>query len=286
MNKPTLVFSLLLSSLLALSAIADDRDEFNRALNFSKQGQWQQAAELYAQLARNNPQWPEPKNNLAVSLLNLGKINEAQQALDAAVVSRNSFSVAQTNRQRLYDYLAAQAYSKALSQKSATPLPTLDLISVLDLPAVASVAAVVTPPPPVAAASVATASVNKMSANVIPAVEAAVNSWARAWSEANLKDYLAAYSKQFKPDDGSSFAEWENSRRVRLQRVRLQTADNTQVTVQDLRVYVDAAQQQAVVEFLQSYTSSTYRDRTVKQLLLGLEGNNWRILAERVITQM
>ena len=281
MNKPTLVFSLLLLNLLAFSAIADDRDEFNRALNFSKQGQWQQAAELYAQLARNNPQWPEPKNNLAVSLLNLGKINEAQQALDAAVVSRNSFSVAQTNRQRLYDYLAAQAYSKALSQKSATPLPTLDLISVLDLPAVASVAAVVTPPPPVAAASVATASVNKMSANVIPAVEAAVNSWARAWSEANLKDYLAAYSKQFKPDDGSSFAEWENSRRVRLQ-----TTDNTQVTVKNLRIYIDPDQQQAVVEFLQSYTSSTYRARTVKQLLLGLEGNNWNILAERVITQM
>jgi tetratricopeptide (TPR) repeat protein len=269
-------FSLFLCCLMPLVAVANDRDLFNRALGLSKQGQWQQAADIYLQLASKNPQWPEPKNNLAVSYLNLGKITEAQKALDAAVVSRNSFSVAQNNRQRLYDYLAAQAYSKALSQTTITPLPALELISALELPPQTVTATPVAVAPPV------TAAVNKTDVTTInAALETAVNNWAHAWSAANVKNYLAAYSARFKPDDGKSFAEWENTRRVRLQ-----ITDNPRVEVQNLRIYVDTAQQQAVVEFLQSYTSSTYSDRTLKQLLLTLEGNTWRILAERVITQM
>jgi tetratricopeptide (TPR) repeat protein len=278
MIKLKFFVSIILFALLSQSVLADDRDVFNRALNLSKQGQWQQAADLYAQVASRNPQWPEPKNNLAVSLINLGKISEAQQALDAAVVSRSSFSVAQNNRQRLYDYLAAQAYSRALSQKSLATPPVLDLISVLDLPAIQSVVAPVVTAPVVAVATPGSGAGNPA---VIAAVESRVSNWAQAWSAANIKDYLDAYSSRFKPDDGKSFVEWENSRRVRLQ-----TAGTTQVTVQNLHIYIDTAQQQAVVEFLQSYTSNTYSDRTVKQLLLTLEGNNWRILAERVITQM
>ncbi|HEX5637682.1 MAG TPA: tetratricopeptide repeat protein, partial [Gammaproteobacteria bacterium] len=263
---------------------ADDREVFNRALNLSKQGQWQQAADLYAQLASRNPQWPEPKNNLAVSLINLGKITEAQQALDAAVVSRNSFSVAQTNRQRLYDYLAAQAYSKALSQKSVVPPPTLDLISTLDLPA--AIPAVQTPPVVVAQATPAVttppAAIHKaVSPDTVITIETFVNNWAQAWSAGSVKNYLMAYSQRFKPDEGKTFEQWADSRRLRLQ-----TASKTQVDVQDLHVYIDMSQKQAVVEFIQGYTSTTYSDRTVKQLVLTLEGTTWRILAERVITQM
>jgi len=112
-------------------------------------------------------------------------------------------------------------------------------------------------------------------------IESFVNSWAQAWSNADVKNYLAAYSESFKSDDGKNFTQWADVRRVRLK-----AASNTKVDVQDLHVYVDTSQQQAVAEFTQGYTSSTYRDRTVKQLLLTMEGNNWRILAERVIAKM
>ncbi|MBI3187355.1 MAG: tetratricopeptide repeat protein [Gammaproteobacteria bacterium] len=280
MTRLKLFVFFILLILSSQSVMADDRDVFNRALNLSKQGQWQQAADLYAQLASRNPQWPEPKNNLAVSLINLGKITEAQQALDAAVVSRNSFSVAQTNRQRLYDYLAAQAYSKALSQKSVVPPPTLDLISTLDLPA--AIPAVQTPPVVVAPAVITPPAANHkvVSPDTVITVEAFVNNWAQAWSTGSVKNYLMAYSQRFRPDEGKSFEQWADSRRLRLQ-----TASNTKVDVQDLHVYIDISQQQAVAEFIQSYTSSTYSDRTVKQLVLTLEGTGWRILAERVIAQ-
>ena len=280
MTKLKFFVSIILFALLSQSVLADDRDVFNRALNLSQQGQWQQAADLFAQVASRNPQWPEPKNNLAVSLINLGKITEAQQALDAAVVSRSSFSVAQTNRQRLYDYLAAQAYSKALSQKSLATPPVLDLISTLDLPA--------TEAPPVVVAQATQAVITPPVANhkaisqdTAITLEAFVNNWAQAWSTGSVKNYLMAYSQRFKPDEGKSFEQWADFRRLRLQ-----SASNTKVDVQDLHVYIDISQQQAVVEFIQGYTSSTYSDRTVKQLLLTLEGNNWRILAERVITRM
>lgn len=264
------------------SALADDRELFNRALGLSKQGQWQQAADLFAQVAGRNPQWPEPKNNLAVSLLNLGKITEAQQALDAAVVSRSSFSVAQANRQRLYDYLAAQAYNKALSQKSIITPPVLDLISVLDVPTAAPVvAAVVSPVQQTVAAVNTNINIKSGSHATAISIESFVNNWAQAWSSADVKNYLAAYSERFKSDDGKNFGQWSDVRRLRLK-----TASNTKVDVQDLHVYVDTSQQQAVAEFTQGYTSSTYRDRTVKQLLLTMEGNNWRILAERVISRM
>ena len=278
MSMLKLFVSIILLTLISQSVLADDREVFNRALSLSKQGQWQQAADLFAQVASRNPQWPEPKNNLAVSLLNLGKVAEAQQALDAAVVSRSSFSVAQNNRQRLYDYLAAQAYSKALSQKSLATPPALELINALDLPAAVPVVAMAQPavaePSPVVK-NTAAATTRAIG------IEAFVNNWALAWSNADVKNYLAAYSGRFKPDDGKSFEQWAETRRLRLK-----TASNTKVDVQDLHIYVDSSQQQAVVEFIQSYTSSTYRDRTVKQLLLAIEGNNWRILAERVIAQM
>jgi len=284
MTKLKFFVSIILFSLLSQSVLADDRDVFNRALNLSKQGQWQQAADLYAQLASRNPQWPEPKNNLAVSLINLGKINEAQKALDAAVVSRSSFSVAQINRQRLYDYLAAQAYSKALSQKSLATPPVLDLINTLDLPA--AVPVVQTPPvvvAPITPAVIAQPVANNKatSPDTVLTIEALVNNWAQAWSAGSVKNYLMAYSPRFKPDEGKTFEQWADSRRLRLQ-----TASNTKVDVQDLHVYIDMSQQQAVVEFIQGYTSTTYSDRTVKQLVLTLEGTSWRILAERVIAQM
>lgn len=276
---------ILLLMLVSQSALADDREVFYRALALTKQDQWQQAADLFAQVASRNPQWPEPKNNLAVSLLNLGKVTEAQQALDAAVVSRSSFSVAQNNRQRLYDYLAAQAYSKALSQKSIATPPALDLISALDLPAVETVVAAppavapaVTPPPVAAKPDIKTPVSNTAT---VMGIEAFVNGWAQAWSGADVKTYLAAYSAHFNPDDGKSIEQWADTRRVRLT-----TASQTRVDVQNLHIYLDASQQQAVAEFIQSYTSRTYRDRTVKQLLLSKEDNGWRILAERVIAQM
>lgn len=256
-------------------AYANDREIFNRAVQLSKQGQWQQAAELYQQLATRNPQWPEPKNNLAVCFFNLGKTEQAQKALDASVTSRNSFSIAQNNRQKFYDYLAAQAYSKALSQKTSAPAPVLELIDVLDAPAAPAAVA----PAPVSAAPVASGAA--MNTAMMMGVESRVNDWAQAWSRGDVKNYLSAYSQAFRSDDGKSFDQWANNRRQKLQ-----SGSGITVDVQDLHVYADVSRQQVIAEFIQSYTSSTYRDRTLKQLLLVMEENSWRIAAERVMAQL
>ncbi|MDQ1362804.1 MAG: colicin import rane protein, partial [Pseudomonadota bacterium] len=135
--------------------------------------------------------------------------------------------------------------------------------------------------PPENAVPVAVVDSKPVSTATVMRVEAFVNNWAQSWSNADIKNYLAAYSQYFTTDDGKKIGQWSEHRRQRLQ-----SAGKTRVDVQDLHVYVDMSRQQAIVEFLQSYTSTTYRDRTAKQLLLTLEDNSWRILAERVIAQL
>lgn len=255
-----------------LLAQANDRDLFARALNLSQQGQWQQAADLFAQIASRNPQWPEPKNNLAVSLMQLGKIEQAQQALDAAVTSQPGYRTAHLNRQRIYDYFAAQAYDKAVGQKNNLRPPQLELLTSLDAPL------------PVAAPVVATAPATpaKSASNVIlNDIRQQLQQWAQAWSAGDVKTYLASYSQNFRPEDGKAFAQWADARRLRLQ-----TAGKVNVETSELRVYIDSEQQQVLAEFVQQYRAASYQDRVVKQLLLVQEAGRWLIMSERVIAKL
>jgi hypothetical protein len=253
---------------------ADDRDLFSRALELSQQGQWQQAADLFSQISSRNPQWPEPKNNLAVCLLQQGKIPQAQQALDAAVTSQPGFRVAHLNRQRMYDYLAAQAYDKAVGQKNAPRLPQLDLLTNLSVPAVN-----VAPVTPAASAPVPAPA--KSPANVIlNDIRQQIQVWSQAWASGDVKNYLASYSTAFKSEDGKSFEQWAPARRLRLQ-----TAGKVSVETGDMRFYTDSDQQQVIAEFVQLYRANAYQDKVLKQLLLVQENGRWLIAAERVIAK-
>ena len=89
-----LMFAILLSGNIAR---ADEHGLFQQAISLSKQGDWKQAAELFQQVASAQPDWPEPKNNLAVALLKLGQVEQARQILEQAVTSQASFKVAQEN---------------------------------------------------------------------------------------------------------------------------------------------------------------------------------------------
>ena len=84
----TMVFALLLSGIVVA---ADVHDQFQQAISLSKQGDWKQAAKLFQQVASEQPEWPEPKNNLAVALLKLGQVEQARQVLEQAVTSQPKF---------------------------------------------------------------------------------------------------------------------------------------------------------------------------------------------------
>lgn len=106
------------------------------------------------------------------------------------------------------------------------------------------------------------------------AAEAAVRSWAAAWSEKRAGDYLAAYSARYQPPDGLGRGEWESRRRNRIRRPAM------------IQVTLGAMSRTALgpdrvrLSFVQGYETPTYSDTVVKTLELALEPGGWKIVAE------
>lgn len=104
----------------------------------------------------------------------------------------------------------------------------------------------------------------------------AVNKWAVEWSGKNPDGYLAAYSKSFKPEDGTSRAEWSATRRDRVSAPR-------RIKVEVLGAIVEmTSTTEAKVTFRQAYDSDSLQTRSRKTLTLVKEGSGWLITRERV----
>ena len=104
-----------------------------------------------------------------------------------------------------------------------------------------------------------------------------VGSWADAWSEGRIEDYLSCYSADFAPGNGLSRRQWQAGRVERLS-----SPQHIRVSITALELEVLAADRLRAV-FFQNYRSDRFEDTVRKQLELGLENGNWRILEERVI---
>lgn len=253
--------------------IREDESRFKQAVQLTEQGHWSQAADIFQAIAQNNPTWPEPKNNLAIALLKMGQIEQARQALEDAVISLPSFKVAQENRKRLYDHLAAVAYEKAVGKTEPLELPEFHLlaeINVIEMEAAVQLEQSI--------AQVDTESTGDLLAQL----SHLVHDWSQAWSRADVEQYLSFYSTAFIPADPQiDYNQWRQQRSVRL---RLSQGVN--ISLDNIRIYFDTDQSRALAEFSQQYQSATYNDTVIKQLVLGLEEKRWQILAERVIQQL
>lgn len=270
---------------------ADDADEilFAQAVELSLQQQWVQAESIYRDLLTRRPQWPEPKNNLAILLLQTSRLNEAKEMLEQAVVSSPSYRIAQHNRSQLYNYLATQAYEKALGENKSLNLPSLNLIKhiylpvkvvekTVEVPVEVPVKVIVEKPVPVAAEATLQAQENEQ-LEVYNHIQQQLLGWSRAWSQGDYEHYIESYADDFVPDDQrKSLAEWKNARKAKLT-----YAKNISVSLDKLRVFIEDTADYALVEFVQRYQSATYSDRVLKQLYMKKTDNNWRILSERVI---
>lgn len=107
-------------------------------------------------------------------------------------------------------------------------------------------------------------------------VLAAVNTWARNWSSKNASGYLDAYSKEFKPDDGTTRAAWAAARRERITTPK-------RITVEILGASVEmVTPTEAKVTFRQAYSSDALKTRSRKTLTMVKEGSGWLITRERV----
>ena len=101
-----------------------------------------------------------------------------------------------------------------------------------------------------------------------------VTAWAAAWSARTLDAYVDFYAPSFVAADGASRETWAKQRAVRLA-----TPSTIQVEVSDIGLK-KATKDVVVVEFVQNYSSDSYRDSTRKVLKWIRVGGQWLIARE------
>lgn len=106
-------------------------------------------------------------------------------------------------------------------------------------------------------------------------VQQAVQTWAKAWSQKNMSQYLAAYAPSFDPPGGLSRKAWEQERRDRIV-----SKNKISVTLSKLTAQVNG--NTASVGFVQSYKADQLAVSSHKTLKMVKRGDQWLITQESV----
>jgi tetratricopeptide (TPR) repeat protein len=283
----------------------DARSRFLKGLILTEQNNTPAAIEVFTDLTRDYPELPEPYNNLAVLYAAQGKYNLARESLEMAIRTHPSYAVAHENLGDVYAKMASEAYDKALSldRGNQTAQTKLSLIRELfsgskPLGGVQTAAAAnannvqavppTTPAPPVAPTKPvppSAAAPSATPAQPVPpaqpatdaklAVIAAVNNWAEAWSNQDVKAYLSHYAADFSTPGRQSRSDWENQRRSRLKAPKF-----IKVGIADAVVSF-AGENSATVRFRQHYQSDTIDSTGYKTLTLAQSDGRWLIVKEQ-----
>jgi len=105
-------------------------------------------------------------------------------------------------------------------------------------------------------------------------VKTALLSWAVAWSRQDVKAYVNAYVKDYRPDSNISHAAWVKQRQQRLKRPKW-----IKIKLDKMEFFIIESGKVAV-QLQQSYQSNTYRDVGRKEMLLRLQDGRWKIEKE------
>jgi tetratricopeptide (TPR) repeat protein len=276
----------------------DAQMRFLKGVLQSEVGKPNEAIATFTKLTADYPELPEPYNNLAVLYAAQSQFDKARAALEMAIRTNPSYATAHENLGDVYAKLASQAYSKALQLDASNTDVEPKLSLILNLFAVdakgvrptataTNTPAAATTSPPAATTTVATKAAPvpapaAASAQQPPAtkanrsqddVEAAVQSWAKAWSKKNMQGYLGAYAQGFVPPGGQSRKEWEADRKARIL-----PRNHIEVKVSDLKVSVNG--DRATAKFHQAYNSDNLNTTSRKTLELVKSGGRWLILRE------
>ncbi len=290
---------------------SDIKLQFMKGLVLTRLDRYSDAEKVFIQLTKENPELPEPFNNLAVVYAAQGKYAQASEALKSAINTHPSYATAHENLGDIYAKMASRAYNQALELDTSnkTAREKLSLVNELvsspleSKPEKTVVAATAEPKPepkPVAKpqpeiieipakpeskqAEVeekpAMEQVDKVDleaekAKNRNAVEFAAKNWANAWSAQDVDSYLASYGKEFVPPKGLSRKAWERERRVRLRKPRF-----IKITLSDMKINLHG-KDYAEIRFTQAYQSDTYGDKVKKEILMRKISDKWMITQER-----
>jgi len=265
----------------------DARARFLKGLILTEQSKPADAIKVFSALTEDYPELPEPYNNLAVLYASQGQYDKARKSLEMAIRTHPSYAIAHENLGDVYAKMASEAYDKALQLDRSNAAAQTKLAMIKDLftgsvvpgkgsPETTGVAAATLPAATEKPATTATKPMPSATKADTDAVLAAVNGWAKAWSNKDASAYLAYYAPDFQVPGGEARANWEATRRDRIVRPKL-----IEVSVGSPKVSFDA-NGRAVVKFRQGYKSDALNTSGAKTLTLVKNSDRWQIVQERM----
>lgn len=263
----------------------------NLAVLYAAQGQDDKARRALEMAIRTHPSYATAHENLGDIYAKM-----AREAYDKALQLDSNNASARTKLalvKELFSQKApgAQALVRSTVGEPPLPAPAPATASAPVVAANGSATAPAAPPPPLAATPVKPAVTvadapapkaesggkGKEGTDAASDVLKAVQAWARAWSAADARTYLAFYAPGFRPPGGQGRSEWEQGRRERLTKSR-----KISVQVQSPKVTF-ARPEEAVVTFRQNYHSDALKTSGLKRLTLIRVSGRWLIQQEEVV---
>lgn len=252
---------ILISLMITVPSVcADTADPAVAAL---KQGQGEKLIPRLNQAVKKQPDSPQLWNNLAVAYIQAGQYEAAARSFDSAATVEPVYKTIYANRQKLLDFMAAQAYQKALGNQDKPKLPSFDVLETSQ-----PVVAPVIPAKPVQQQEQPTASI----------IRQLITDWSQAWQQGKVDAYLSLYSPGFVAADGTGFEQWKNIRTAKLRFSHVQ-----KLAINDEKLFISTDGKQVVSQFVQTYQAERYQDRVVKQLEWVKQPEGWKIKQEIVL---
>lgn len=267
------IFAFSSVSAAEFSTAKNQADQLQIGLNLIQKQKYKQAELHFQTLNKRYPDQVLHLNNLAAVLMAQNKTEQALEYLKNAVAMNKNYSVMQKNINKIYAYMASEAYLKALadsteiSKNKDNKTPVLALITKLEPVVIVE---------KVTDNSEGNATETKTD-NIPLDLEKRTDEWVDIWARADIKSYLSIYSKKFQPANNLSYQEWSSQRRYRLRHSK-----QVKVSYKQLEVFVSADKMRAIVEFVQHYQAGKYQDKVKKQLHWILEEGSWLISRELV----
>jgi tetratricopeptide (TPR) repeat protein len=253
----------------------DPQARFLKGVILTEQGNQKEAIEVFSRLTEDYPELPEPYNNLAVIYASQGQYEKARGALEQSIRTHPSYATAYENLGDVYAKLASQAYDKALQLDSSNAAAKNKLSLVRELTGRTAPAMVVAAAPKEPAVEKPRPVEKPQPVDPTAEVLRAVNAWAAAWSKKDADGYLSYYARDFKVPGKDSRAEWEKSRRERIEAPK-----SISVSIASPKVTINGGER-ATVSFRQNYRSDMLKSNSRKTLVLVKSDGGWKILEEK-----
>ena len=272
---------------------------FYRATSLAGIGKNGEAIAAFEKLIDLEPQHPEFYNNLAMLLVEEGKLLEAQQALELGLRSHNSYAMLYNNLTVVFETMARRSYAKALQIKgeqspvltslvaleSFAPPETVNPVTVI---AAANTNNGILPPPQAVIEIVSEIHsgqgdikprTNKVNADEpMPAlnrqIEARLYQWIDSWQRKDVDGYIDSYSPNFKSRAYRSREAWLKGRAERIGK-----SAKIDISIEAIKIETISSNR-IQADFMMDYRSDRYSDLSKKRLVFKQIEGRWRIVRE------